>query len=91
MSHDDFCKCYFVEFESIIKAWHEMLDGRNHDSWERTRMLASICIQPHVKRRITPRQLLPLPWDKFPNKSGKIRELSAEERQTRFINLTSRL
>ena len=25
--------------------------------------MATICIQPHIKKRITPQKLLPLPWD----------------------------
>ena len=70
MSHDDFCKCTFEEFESICDAWHEMTEGQYRDSWERARIVAAICIQPHVKKRITPRQLLPLPWD---NKKSEIR------------------
>lgn len=64
MSNDDFCKCTFGEFESICKAWHEMTEGQNRDAWERARTVAAIAIQPHVKKKITSRQLLSLPWDK---------------------------
>ncbi len=85
MSHDDFCKCTFGEFESISKAWREMTDGQNRDAWERTRTVAAICIQPHVKKRITPRQLIPLPWDsKKEIPRSEAPELTAEEKRKRF-------
>lgn len=41
MSHDDFRKCTFGEFESICKAWHEMTEGQNRDAWERARTVAA--------------------------------------------------
>lgn len=61
MSLSDFCACDFDEFAGICRAWHEMGEARSRDSWERMRTLASIAIQPHVRKRLTPRQLLPLP------------------------------
>lgn len=39
--------------------------------WERMRMLASIVIQPHVKKKITPKRLLPFPWDFSPSSDKK--------------------
>ena len=51
LSHDDFCKCTFEEFESICKAWSDMTEGQNHEAWERARTIAAIIIQPHVKKR----------------------------------------
>ncbi len=92
MSHDDFCKCTFIEFESICRAWRDMTEGRSHDAWDRTRTVAAICIQPHVKRRITPHQLLPLPWDNKPIKrKNTAPELTPEEKQKRFEKITKRL
>lgn len=85
MSHDDFCKCTFGEFESICRAWREMNDSRTRDAWERARTIATICIQPHVKKRISPRQLIPLPWDsKKEILRSEAHELTAEEKRKRF-------
>lgn len=70
-----------------------MTEGRHRDAWERTRSVAAITIQPHVKKRITPRQLLPMPWDN-PKKAGRAPQsvkLSADEQRRRFEQLTSRL
>ena len=63
MPLEEFSRLYFDEFESICKAWREMKDAQEREAWERTRILAAICIQPHVKEKITPTRLLPLPWD----------------------------
>jgi len=46
--------------------------------------VADISIQPHVRKKITPRQLLPLPWDKDVNPRNNAPQLTAEERQKRF-------
>ena len=35
--------------------------------WERMRMNATITIQPHLKWKVTPRQVLPLPWGGEPS------------------------
>lgn len=64
---------------------------RGQELQERARMVAAICIQPHVRKRITPRQLLPLPWD---NKKSEMRnnapQLTAEERKERFEKLVQK-
>ncbi|MDE5726664.1 MAG: hypothetical protein K2H94_00885 [Duncaniella sp.] len=94
MSHDDFCKCTFGEFESICKAWREMAERQNRDAWERTRTMATLTIQPHLKKgcKITPEQLLPLPWDKKKQSPrSEAPKLTAEEKQKRFEEAIRRL
>lgn len=91
MSHDDFCKCTFGEFESICKAWREMTEGQNRDAWERARTIAAIIIQPHVKKKITPKQLLPLPWDKKKINQSETPKFTAEEKRKRFEEVAHRL
>ena len=48
-----------------------MTESHNRDAWERTRILAAISIQPHIKNKITHKQLLPMPWD---DKKAEIRK-----------------
>ena len=93
MSHDDFCKCTFGEFESICKAYREMNERENREAWERARTIATILIQPHVKKgnKVTPQQLISLPWDKKKHRGGKTPELTAEEKRKRFEELAHRL
>lgn len=65
---------------------------RGQELQERAQMVAAICIQSHVRKRITPRLLLPLPWD---NKKSEIRnnspQLTAEERKERFEKLSQKV
>lgn len=68
-----------------------MQNGTNRDSWERTRTFAAICIQPHVRKKITPRQLLPLPWDKKTESHTEELHMTAEERRLRFESVARRL
>lgn len=91
MSPDDFDRCYFDEFDAICRAWREHEDAATRDAWERMRLLAAISIQPHVKRKVTPRQLLPLPWDTdsaWQKQSAP--QLSPSERRKRFESLAKK-
>lgn len=88
---DEFCKYDYDEFESICKAWQDMTDAQNRDAWERTRILAAISIQPHTKKKITPKQLIPLPWDKKKETRSDEPQLTPEEKRKRFEELAHRL
>lgn len=48
----------------MAEAWGRQREADGQDAWERMRLLATITIQPHVRKRLTPQQLLPLPWEK---------------------------
>lgn len=74
LSFNDFCLLTPDEFEAICKAWQDTYDAGYREDWERTRVLAAITIQPHVKQRITPQKLLPFAWD---------RQVEREQRQQR--------
>lgn len=63
MSYEDFCRMTPEEFGQVYKAHADYTGNACKDGWQRMRTLAAITIQPHVKSRVTPRQLLPLPWD----------------------------
>lgn len=91
MTYDDFCQCTFDEFEGICDAWRQMREGESRDSWERARTVAAIIIQPHVRKRITPRQLLPMPWDAKTERPQNQPTLTPEQRQKRFEALTHRV
>ena len=84
MSYDDFCRCEFDEFTSIYNAWKEARENQSRECWEQTRILAAISIQPYTKKKITPQQLIPLPWD-YEKMEGKDDvKLTEEERMDRF-------
>lgn len=55
---------------------------------ERMRQLATISIQPHVKRKMKPQTLLPLPWDNQPSNGSRNEvELTMEQKKERFEEL----
>ena len=60
----DFAALTPAEFRSVAEAWRSQREAEGQAAWERMRLLATITIQPHIKRRLTPQQLLPLPWEK---------------------------
>ena len=51
------------EFEAVSDAYREHREYEIHDGWERMRMHASICIQPHVRKRVSAKDLIKFPWD----------------------------
>ena len=87
MSYDDFCRCDPDELEAIFKAYSEVRQENRLDEWERMRIAATIGIQPHVRRKITPQKLLPFPWDnknKAATQKATAENMSSEDRRRRF-------
>lgn len=92
LSYDDFCKCYPDEFLSICLAWQDMRDAEVKSDWERMRLLATISVQPHIKRKITAQKLIPLPWDKKPiAQKQPAKKLTAEQHRQRAEELERRI
>lgn len=69
MSLSDFCALSPSDFRAANRAFLELEEARSRDSWEKTRMLATIAVQPYSHKRLDPRSLLPLPWDRAERKS----------------------
>lgn len=51
------------ELEAVVSEWSKGREQDYQDRWERMRLLATIVIQPHLKKRLSAKELLPLPWD----------------------------
>lgn len=64
LGHDDFCRLTPDEFTAVADAWREHDDLLRREEWERMRLLATITIQPHVRRKLKASELLPFPWEK---------------------------
>lgn len=82
------------EWQAVCQAWADHTDALQHDKWERMRLLATISVQPHIKNRITPASLLPLPWDGKPSGEGTSETAPApqptkEEARARFATLVA--
>lgn len=63
MSRSDFETATPDEFIAIYDAWNGHEDALLHNGWQQTRWLATVSVQPHIRKRITPHELLPLPWE----------------------------
>ena len=61
------------EFGAVSKAYQEYREAEYRGQWERMRLLATITIQPHVKKKMTPQALLPFEWDRQKPKAEFVR------------------
>lgn len=87
LSMGDFCSLTPEEFSAVCSAYAKGRETGFRESWERTRTLAAICIQPHVRGRVTPEKLLPFPWEKGKDTAT----VSREEDRSRLERLMGRL
>lgn len=61
---DDFEAMTPRRFGAVAKAYGEHYETGLRDGWERTRIASTVIIQPQLTKRVEPRQVFPLPWDK---------------------------
>lgn len=87
LCRDDLLSMSLDEFEAIQKSYVEKVRNAAYDKWDRLRTLAAIVIQPHCKRKITPRQLLPLPGDKQKKPHKNAAESAGKSTKDRFREL----
>lgn len=88
MAYDDFTRLTPEEFTACAGAFTEARERDRRERWERMRTHAAICIAPHLTRRVEPRKLLPLPWDRqAPTEVAKSEKLTPEQRRQRVEGL----
>lgn len=90
MSRADFERSTPEEFNHVCRFYHKEKERMTMERWEQVRTLAAIVIQPHVRKRITPRQLIPLPWDKKKECRDEKPEVTKDEAKKRFEELAKR-
>ena len=86
MRLDDLRRLTIDEFEAIIEEWRREKESAYQYNWERIRMLATITIQPHTTKSISPRSLLPFSWDTDAPKQ-EAPTLTKEQQRQRFMEL----
>lgn len=90
MRYEDFCGLTPGEFNACYKAHLDERENAYRDAWERVRILATITAQPHTKKKLTPRTLLPFPWEKADRPKTNAPKLTKDEARARFENLMKR-
>lgn len=77
MSIDDFDRCTPLEFEKIFEKWHEVVQWRYRTSWEQTRQLAVVILQPYAKKTLESRDVMEFSWDQ-PKKTTPVKKTRKE-------------
>ena len=81
------CKADGVEFVHVYEAYREQRDADRKDCKERARLMAAILIQPHLRKRVSPRQLLRLPWDYEPQERKATRRSPRPPRARKSLGI----
>ena len=51
-------------FFNIQQGFFEQWELENQGSWERARWLATVIVNPHVKKNLQPKDLTTFPWER---------------------------
>ena len=78
------------EFRAVCEQRRRCEEERLHDRWERMRLLATIVVQPSLRRKMTPKQLLRFPWDEEGVREETKEKLTKEEHLKRFTELVEK-
>lgn len=52
------------EFSEAAASWNTWQEEIDRGEWERMRLQSTMLLQPHVQGKLTPKGLLPFPWEK---------------------------
>lgn len=61
----DFCRLTLEEFNAVSEAYNSKCETAFKNDWERDRMFTTIAIQPHVSKKLQPKEMLPFPGKKL--------------------------
>lgn len=89
LSYMDFCRLTLEEFNAVSEAYNSKCETAVKNDWERDRMFTTIAIQPHVSKKLQPKEMLPFPWEETKPKEAVI--LSPKERKERFEEILKRV
>lgn len=80
MSLQDFDLCTPLEFEKIFERWRLQAESDVRRSWEQTRQLAVVILQPYAQQPLCARDVMKFEWDEESESCCKTCDKSAEER-----------
>tara|TARA_R100000541_G_scaffold57257_1_gene67189 strand:+ start:190 stop:480 length:291 start_codon:yes stop_codon:yes gene_type:complete len=50
-------------FNNRLNGFKKHQEQMSQNQWEQTRIILMGCLQPHSKKNLKPKDVLPLPWD----------------------------
>lgn len=71
MTWDEFLNFTPKLFANKLKGHYKAIERELQISWEQTRWLATIVVNPHVKKKILPKDLATFPWESKNKKEAK--------------------
>lgn len=68
------------QFFLMQKAHHKKVQQKTQESWEQTRWIAAVLLQPHMKKgkRMKPTDLVKFPWEEKPKTKQTKKEIQHE-------------
>lgn len=73
------------EIGAIAEARHKAEEERRQEDWERTRLHATLVMQPHCKSRLNPKRLLPFPWESHKERKPSGMTWEEQRRRAQFL------
>ena len=85
MGYADFCRLTPAQFAEAWQAHARRAEELEQSEWARTRWLATLLLQPHVRKRLSPRDVLVFPWERpvIPSKQSARSRLESLIRRRR--------
>lgn len=63
MSLEDFERCTPFEFNEVMLQWRENQERIVRTTWDQTRFLATVMLQPYSKKTLKATDIVLFPWD----------------------------
>lgn len=73
------------EFFNAVHGYAEQLEQDSKERWEQARLVAYYSIAAHIKKGKSMAQLIPLPWDKAPDKGPRPSDEEIEAMKRRIL------
>ena len=64
MGYADFCRLTPGQFAEAWQANARRAEELERSEWSRTRWLATLLLQPHTRKRLSPRDVMVFPWER---------------------------
>ena len=77
------------EWRATCQSWHKTREQMSRETWYQVRWLGTVTVQPHVRKTLSPRDLLRFPWEDDTKTSAP--RMSREEHERRMADAIRRM